>query len=74
MTRKFLADLAERAIATYAETLIGLLLASATGAHQVADMSSVAKLALAAVPAALSVVKSGLATLHGSTDSASLVD
>lgn len=69
---KFWRDLAERAVATYVEALIGLLLASATFAEGTIDLSVIQTAIVAAIPAALSVIKSSLAPLRGNTDSASL--
>jgi uncharacterized membrane protein len=56
ISRPFLRDLAERAIATYVQVLIGLLMVSG-----VTDLSVVKTAAIAAIPAALSVVKSAIA-------------
>lgn len=56
MDKTFLADLAERAIATYIQTLLGLLIVSG-----VTDFSVVLTAAVAAIPAGLSVIKSVLA-------------
>lgn len=72
ISRAFLADLAERTAATYVETFSGLLIA---GWADVADLGilSVAETAgVAAVPAALAVVKAGAARLRGDRESASL--
>lgn len=55
-TRPFVRDLTERAVATYAQTFLGLLIASG-----VVDISAVKAAAVAAIPAALSVVKSLIA-------------
>lgn len=55
-TRPFVRDLTERAGATYAQTFLGLLIASG-----VVDISAVKAAAVAAIPAALSVVKSLIA-------------
>lgn len=71
MSKKFLKDLAERAAATYVESFVGLLLVS-WGTDINLDVFTSA--AIAAVPAALAVLKSGLATLKGDSDSAGLVD
>lgn len=68
MSREFLKDLAERAFATYVEALIGFLIVSG-----VTDLSVVKSALVAAIPAALSVIKSGLAKLTGDPESASLV-
>jgi hypothetical protein len=55
-TRPFLRDLAERAISTYVQAFIGFLVAAA-----VFDAKAIEAAAVAAIPAALSVVKSLLA-------------
>ena len=55
-TRPFLRDLAERAISTYVQAFLGLLIASG-----VVDVAAIEAAAVAAIPAALSVVKSLLA-------------
>ena len=52
----FLRDLAERAIATFVQTFLGLLIVSG-----VTDLAAVQSAAVAAIPAVLSVVKSILA-------------
>jgi uncharacterized membrane protein len=56
ITRSFLVDLAERAIATYVQAFLGLLIASS-----VVSVDTLQAAAVAAIPAALSVVKSLLA-------------
>lgn len=56
MNKTFFYDLAERAISTYIQTLIGLLIVSG-----VTDFTAVKAAAIASIPAALSVVKSVLA-------------
>lgn len=66
-SRIFLVDLAERAIATYVEAFLGLLIVSG-----VTDLSTLRTAAVAAVPAGLSVVKAGLARLIGDRESASM--
>jgi hypothetical protein len=55
-TRPFLRDLAERAISTYLQAFAGLLIAAG-----VVDATTLEAAAVAAIPAALSVVKSVLA-------------
>ncbi len=62
-------DIAERTVATYLETFLGLLLASTT----VLDLGVLKVAAIAAIPAALAVVKGGLAALLGPTGDASLL-
>ena len=65
----FIRDLIERAIATYIQTLLGLLIVSG-----VTDLAVVQTAAIAAIPAALSVVKSALAEKYapGAVSPASL--
>jgi hypothetical protein len=58
MNLRFLADLAERTVATYAQAALGLLLADSTG---MISISGVKAAAVAALPAALAVVKAALA-------------
>jgi hypothetical protein len=65
---KFLLDLLERAAATYAEALLGLLIATGT---DVLDLSKAKAAAIAAIPAGLSVVKSGLSSMVGTPGTAS---
>ena len=72
MTKRYIRDLAERVGATYLQALIGLLLLSGFGVDGVLDLSSVRKAAIAAIPAALSLVKGLLARSVGDRESASL--
>jgi hypothetical protein len=65
---RFFADLAERAVLTYVEAFLGLLLA--TG-FNLADLSALNAAAIAAIPAALVVVKAGIGTLIGDSATAS---
>ena len=69
MSRSFLVDLVERAVATYVQTLIGLLIVSG-----VTDLAAIQSAAVAAIPAGLSVVKSVLAERYvpGTVSPASL--
>lgn len=69
MTKAFLIDLAERVAATYLQSFIGLLLVSGA-----LDIDTLKAAALAAVPAALAVVKGVLARKVGDPESASFVD
>lgn len=69
MTRTYLVDLAERTAATYVQALIGLVLLNWT---DTLDLSVLAVAAWAAIPAALAVVKAGVAKAVGDTESASL--
>jgi uncharacterized membrane protein len=68
-SKAFLIDLAERAVATYIQALIGFLVAGATEVNA----SGLQAAALAAIPAALSVAKSLIASQVGDPASASLV-
>ncbi|MBO1414256.1 holin [Streptomyces sp. FH025] len=68
--RKFTIDLAERTVATYAAAFLGLLLANGF------DLTSITALkaaAVAALPAALTVVKGAVATFVGDPKSAALL-
>ncbi|MER7794916.1 holin [Streptomyces sp. NPDC097640] len=65
---RFLYDLAERTILTYVETFLGLLLAS--GVTDLVDISTAKAAAIAALPAALAVVKSAAGSLLGNNASA----
>lgn len=58
MNLRFVADLAERTVATYVQAALGLLLADSTG---MISISGVKAAAVAAIPAALAVVKAALA-------------
>ena len=72
MTDRYLRDLAERVASTYFQALIGLLIASGFGVDGVLDLSLVVKAAIAALPAALSLLKGLLARSVGDRESASL--
>lgn len=61
MSRLFL-DTVERTVAAYVTTLLGLLLASG---FDLTNMSAVKAAAIAAIPAALSVVKAAVGALVG---------
>jgi uncharacterized membrane protein len=66
--RTFWRDLAERAIATYVQSLLGLLIVSG-----ITDLAAVQSAAVAAIPAALSVIKSAIAErIPGTVSPASL--
>lgn len=74
MTRKYLIDLAERVGATYVETLVGLLVVGWGDFGAVSDFLDLGtSAAVAAVPAALAVLKGGLARLRGDRENPSLV-
>ncbi|NUS16302.1 MAG: hypothetical protein HOY69_33710 [Streptomyces sp.] len=67
---KFWLDLTERTAATYAVALLGLLLADGV------DLTSIGALkaaAVAAIPAALTVLKGAIASLIGDSSSAALL-
>lgn len=67
---RFLLDLAERTGATYAFALLGLLLADGFDLTSVGALKSAA---VAAIPAALSVLKGFLAATVGDPNSAALL-
>lgn len=69
MTR-YLIDLAERTAATYVAAFLGLLLADG---FDMLSLSALKAAAVAAIPAALSVVKGALATLVGDRGSAAVL-
>lgn len=64
-TKQWVVDTLERTVATYLEVLFGLLIAQWT--TDKLDLSLLATAALAAVPAALTVLKSAVAELKGGT-------
>lgn len=70
MNRAFLVDLVERTAATYVEAGAGLLLADTT---HLLSLGSLRVAAVAALPAALTVVKGALAGSLGSTSTASVL-
>jgi hypothetical protein len=65
--RTYLADLAERTLATYAAAFVGLLLA---GGVDLTSLSAWQAAAVAALPAAVTVVKGAAGTLIGDRSSA----
>jgi Putative lactococcus lactis phage r1t holin len=69
MNKSFLVDLVERTAATYVETVAGLMLADTTHLLSLGDAKAAA---VAALPAAFSVVKSALAGSLGASGSASM--
>lgn len=69
MTKKFVVDLVERTASTYVEVLIGLLIASKV----TLDISVLKTSAIAAIPAALAVLKGALAKKVGDSDTAAVV-
>ncbi len=72
MTPRYIRDLVERVLSTYAQSFLGLLIASGFGVDGVLDLSLVVKAAVAALPAALSLLKGLLARTVGDKESASL--
>ncbi|MCA1220683.1 hypothetical protein [Streptomyces sp. 8L] len=68
MNRAFLLDLVERTVATYLEVGAGLLLADST---HLLSLGSLRVAAVAALPAALTVVKGALAGSLGTSPTAS---
>lgn len=70
MTTQWMRDTIERTIATYVQALIGLLIASWSGAI---DLAAVQTAAWAAIPAALAVIKAAVAArVDGTVSPASL--
>lgn len=67
---RYLLDLAERTLATYVVAFLGLLLA---GGLDMLSLGSVRAAAVAAIPAALAVIKGAVAKLVGDRDSAALL-
>jgi hypothetical protein len=73
MNKVWIRDVAERTAATYVQAFIGLLLAGWT--TDTVDLSLVQAAAVAAVPAALAVVKGALASrVPGTISPASLTE
>jgi len=69
---KWFVDMFERAVATYVEAFLGLLLVN--WQSNVVDLSTFQSAAIAAVPAGLAVIKAGLARFVGNPDTASVAD
>jgi hypothetical protein len=67
---RFLLDLAERTVATYAVSLLGLLLADG---FDLTSVGAVRAAAVAALPAALTVIKGAVATFVGDPTSAAML-
>lgn len=67
--RRFLIDTAERAVATYVEVVCGLLIVAGP-----LELDKVEVALVAAIPAALAVVKAAIASRLGRSDSAALVE
>ncbi|MFD4394636.1 holin [Kitasatospora sp. NPDC058478] len=68
--RKFVLDLVERTVATYAVAFLGLLLADG---FDLTSISSLKAAAVAGLPAALTVLKSALGTFVGDPTSAAIL-
>ncbi|MDH6709736.1 hypothetical protein P3T27_006485 [Kitasatospora sp. MAA19] len=68
--RKFWTDLAERTVATYVVALLGLLLADGV---DLASIGTLRAATVAALPAALTVIKSAVATFVGDPTSAAIL-
>lgn len=60
-TKTEIKDIIERAVATYVQVFAGLLTAANVGVDSLADLSTAKTCAVAAFPAALSVLKSAFA-------------
>lgn len=67
---RYLLDLAERTAATYATTYLGLLLA--TG-FDLTNLGALKAAAIAAIPAALTVIKGALSTFVGDPTTAAML-
>ncbi len=68
MTKTFLRDLTERVVFTYVEVFIGLLLVAGP-----LDIDAIEVALVAAIPAALAVVKGALASQVGKRGTAALL-
>ena len=66
--KKFLVDTAERVVATYLETLVGLLIVAGP-----LNLDAFEVAAVSALPAAAAVLKACLASRFGAKDSAALL-
>lgn len=67
---RFLLDVVERTVATYATTFLGLLLASG---FDLTSLGALKAAAVAAIPAALTVIKGVLAGFVGDPNSAAVL-
>ncbi|MGW3072381.1 holin [Kitasatospora sp. NPDC001132] len=68
--RKFILDLVERTVATYAVAFLGLLLADQ---FDLTSLSALKAAAVAALPAALTVLKGAISTFVGDPTTAGLL-
>lgn len=73
MTKKYLLDLTERVVATFLEVFLGLLLAAWADVAIIGLLSVAETAAVAAIPAALAVLKGGVARFRGDRENPSLV-
>jgi hypothetical protein len=73
-TRRFWIDLLERTLRTYLQAFLGLVVASGFAVDGVVDLSLLTKAGIAAIPAGIAVLMSGLARFKGDPATASLVD
>ena len=73
MNKDYLIDLGERVFFTWVEAFLGLLLVMAVKPEILSDISVWQTAAIAAVPAALAVLKGGLAKFAGDPESAGFV-
>jgi hypothetical protein len=74
-TKKFIKDAAERAVVTFAETALALVIAiAATPNNGLTDVPWVAVLNVSGLAALISLLKSAVASRVNPPDSASLVD
>lgn len=71
MTNHFIKDLVERTLATYLEVFLGLVIVDAFS-DGVVDITVIQTAAVAALPAALAVIKAYVARFRGDENSASL--
>lgn len=68
----YIKDLAERVAATYVESFAGLLIAAETFAAGTINLTGIETAAVAAIPAALSVIKGAAAKRVGKNDTAAV--
>jgi hypothetical protein len=74
-TKKWVKDCLERALSTFAQTALALIIAvAATNGHGLTDVPWLAVLNVSGLAALISVLKSAVATRVNPPDSASLVD
>lgn len=73
VTRRYLLDILERTLATYFEVFAGLVIASWADVADLGLLSVAEAAGIAAIPAALAVLKGGLARLRGDKQEASML-